>query len=175
MYVFLPGTIQSFRNYGYDGLDIWIDGIMEELPNAKVYIGHSLGTSFILKANANRGSKFIFINPLIRKRMFLVHFINWTRFLIFEGFSIKKAVPFKYWHHTFKQVMSLLSVDVLEETRKIPNENIVIIRGKHGDYFYDKEAAKILKANKIKLIEVEAGHDWNKNIAKEVRIQLGLM
>lgn len=171
----MPGTIQSLECYGYDGLNIWMDEGTKELPDAKVYIGHSLGASFILKANANRGSKFIFINPLIRKRSFLVHFINWIRFLIFEGFSVKKAVPFKYWCHTLRQAISLLKVDVLEEIKKIPNENIVVIRGMQDDYFCDKKDVEILKASKVKVIEVKAGHDWNENVAEEVSVQLGLM
>lgn len=164
----LPGTIQYAKNYGYSGLDIWIDETTKELPDAKVFIGHSLGASFILKTNINHNSKFIFINPLLKKRHFFFHFINWIRFLIFEGFSIKKAVPVKYWWHTFAQVLTLLKIDVLEEIKKIPSRNITVIHGKYDDYFCDKESIKILKNNNIKFIEVEAGHDWNGSIKNEV-------
>lgn len=164
----LPGTIQYAKNYGYAGLDIWIDEKIEKLPDAKVFIGHSLGVNFILKSNTNHDSKFIFINPLLKKRCFLFHFINWLRFLIFEGFSIKKAVPVKYWWHTLKQALALLKVDVLREMKKIPSENITVIRGKHDNYFCDKESVELLKANKIKFIEVEAGHDWNENIKNTI-------
>lgn len=164
----LPGTIQRTNNYGYDGLDIWIDEKIKKIPDAKVFIGHSLGANFILKSNINRNSKFIFINPLLKKRYFLFHFINWIRFLIFEGFSIKKAVPAKYWLLTFKQVLKLLKVDVLKEMKKIPNGNITVIRGKYDNYFCDKESVEILESNRIKFIEVEAGHDWNENIRNTV-------
>src|SRR3989339_246017 len=138
----LPGTIQYAKNYGYDGLDIWMDKKIT-IPNAKVFIGHSLGASFILNSDINRNCKFIFINPLVRKRPFLFHFINWLRFLIFEGFAVKKAVPVKYWWHTFKQVLRLLKVDVLRQIKKIPPENITIIRGKNDNYFCDKKSVEI--------------------------------
>lgn len=164
----LPGTVQFAKNYGYSGLDIWIDEKVEKLPDAKIFIGHSLGASFILKSDINQDSKFIFVNPLLKKRCLLFHFINWLRFLIFEGFSIKKSVPMKYWWHTFKQVLRLLKVDSLEQMKKIPSENITVIRGKYDNYFCDKESVEILKTNQIKYIEVEAGHDWNENIKNVV-------
>lgn len=164
----LPGTIQYAKNYGYKGLDIWMDEKITELPDAKIFIGHSLGVNYILKSNINRNSKFIFINPLLKKRPFIIHFINWLRFLVFEGFSIQKAVPVKYWWHTFKQVLSLLKVNVLKEMKKIPSENIIVIRGKHDNYFCDKKSVEILKANQIKFIQIEAGHDWNENVKDTV-------
>ncbi|MFA5961482.1 MAG: hypothetical protein WC848_02275 [Parcubacteria group bacterium] len=164
----LPGTGQIVKNYGYDGLDIWITGQIEVIPDAKVFIGHSLGASFILKSKVNSASKFIFINPLVKKRNFFMHFINWIRFLVFEGFKVKKAVPAKYWGHTFRQVVVLLRVDVLKQLKQIPKENIIIIRGKFDNYFCDRENFEILKANNFSLLEVDAGHDWNANVAKAV-------
>ena len=165
--IVLPGTIQFARNYGYEGLDIWIRDC-KVVPSAKIYIGHSLGASFILKLDENFNKKFILINPLIKKRNFFVHFVNWIRFLVFEGFNIKKAVPVRCWMHTFKQVLLLLKVDVLEQMKKIPSENIIVIKGKYDNYFCDKENLEILKLNNFNVIEVEAGHDWNENVAKNV-------
>ena len=65
-------------------------------------------------------------------------------------------------------VSRLLKVDVFGIIQKIPKENLVVIRGKNDDYFCDKESAEIIKSNNIKLIEVEAGHDWNEKIAQAV-------
>lgn len=166
--VLVPGTIQCVKNYeGFGGLDIWIKN-EEIIPKAKVFIGHSLGASFILKSDVNLDSNFIFINPLIKRRIFLIHFVNWMKFLIFEGFDLRKAVLVKYWMHTFRQVLSLLKVDVLEQMKKIPIENIIIIKGKYDNYFCDTENLEILKTNNFKVIEVEAGHDWNEDVAKAV-------
>lgn len=169
----LPGTIQCVKNYGYDGLDIWMDDRIENIYEAKFFIGHSLGASFILKSNASCDSKFIFVNPLVKKRRRFFHFVNWIRFLVFEGFAIKKAVPVRCWRHVFRQASALLGVDVLERMKRIPKENIIIIRGRYDDYFCDKESAGILKAGKFELIEVEAGHDWNENVAKAIADIIG--
>ena len=47
--------------------------------------------------------------------------------------------------------------------KKIPKNKIIIIRGKNDKYFCDEESVKILKKNKIGIIEVKnAGHSWNK-------------
>jgi hypothetical protein len=58
---------------------------------------------------------------------------------------------------------------VLGEIKKIPPENITIIRGKNDNYFCDKENIEILKFNQIKFIQFEAGHDWNETIAKAAK------
>ena len=63
----------------------------------------------------------------------------------------------------FKRIMSLLKVDVLKEMQRIPREDIVVIRGKRDLFFCDKEDVEIMKQNNFKVIEVEAGHDWNKS------------
>ncbi|EKD58870.1 MAG: hypothetical protein ACD_56C00036G0002 [uncultured bacterium] len=165
----LPGTIQRVKNYGYDGLDIWMKDEVLSTTCAKIFIGHSLGASFILKSNVNRDSKFILVNPLIIKKCFAAHFLNWIKFLVFEGFAINKAVPARCWWHTFKQILSLLKVDVFKEIKNIPKENIFIIKGKYDCYFCDRKSAEILKNDNFNVIEVEAGHDWNENIASVVK------
>ncbi|MDZ4385276.1 MAG: hypothetical protein U0944_02540, partial [Candidatus Moranbacteria bacterium] len=137
------------------------------------FIGHSLGASFNLKSDVDRDSKFIFVNPLVKKRRRFFHFVSWIRFLVFEGFAINKAVPVRYWRHVFKQASVLLEVDVLERMKRIPRENIIIIRGIYDDYFCDKESAGIFKAGDFELIEVEAGHDWNGNVAKAIADIIG--
>lgn len=166
----VPGTIQYAKNYGdYMGLDIWIEGANREVPSdAECFIGHSLGVSYILNSHIESGKKFIFINPLVKKRNLLDLFLRWIRFHIFEGIKREKVVPVKYWAHTLKQVLKLLKVDVLGEMQKIPKEDVLVIRGLQDDFFCDKEDVEILKKNNFKVIEVEAGHDWNDNVAKAV-------
>ena len=72
------------------------------------------------------------------------------------------------WPYMLKKAIKLLRVDVRDITRKIPKEDIVIIRGKKDNFFCDEEAVKIIKEDNIALIEVEAGHDWNDKIAETV-------
>ncbi len=163
----VPGTIQLAKNYGYKGLDIWIRN-ESIIPEAQVFIGHSLGASFILNSEVSVRKKLILINPLVKRRPFWLHVFNWLRFLFGEGFDTKKAVPIKYWPHTLKQVLRLLPVNVLEQMKKVPAENIVVLKGKDDQYFCDAENAAILTAHHFRVIEVDAGHDWNENMARAV-------
>jgi hypothetical protein len=65
-------------------------------------------------------------------------------------------------------VIQLLDVDFSSATDKILKNNIVVIRGKNDHWICDEESAKIIKEKKIQCIEVDAGHDWNENIARTV-------
>ena len=54
-------------------------------------------------------------------------------------------------------------------SKNSPRENVVIVRGKNDRWFCDEAAARILKEEKIRCVEVDAGHDWNENIAYAIR------
>jgi hypothetical protein len=166
----VPGTIQYVKNYGsYDGLDIWMRSGHKKIPtNARCFIGHSLGASYILDSCVGPENKFIFINPLVKKRNIAHLFLRWIMFHISEGFPKEKAVPMRHWIYAFKRMLFLLKVDVIGQMCKIPRENVVIIRGIEDKFFCDDEDVEILRKNNFQLIEVEAGHDWNENVAKEV-------
>jgi hypothetical protein len=168
--IVLPGTFQCVKNYGgYDGVDIWMgEENQEKLSGVDYFIGHSLGVNFILNAVCVQEQKFIFINPLIKKRGVPSLLYQWLRFLLFEGIKKEKVVPIKYWATTFKKIAHLLKTDVLETMQKLPKENVYIIGGKADNYFCDTEDLEILKANEFNIIEVDAGHDWNENVAKAV-------
>jgi hypothetical protein len=169
----LPGTLQSVKNYdGYEGLEIWMKRGQEKRlqdENADYLIGHSLGASFALAYNRNPDCKFIFINPLVKKRSIPKLVLRWMKFRINEWVSMDKVIPLKYWPYTISEVIKLLRVDVLAEIRRITRENVFIIKGKNDDFFCDRETAELIRENGINMIEVEAGHDWNENIAEAVR------
>jgi hypothetical protein len=167
-----PGTFQTIKNYGdYDGLDIWLkSSFIKDIPPADYYIGHSGGINFILSHyDSIQKGKFIFINPLIKKRSIIILLWNWLKFFFVESIKIRKVVPISNWLYCLKMVSRLLKIDVFGIIQKIPKENLVIIRGKNDNYFCDKESAEIIKSNNIKLIEIEAGHDWNEKIAQAVK------
>lgn len=162
--ILIPGAIRDVKSYGnYNGLDIWTTDDKEAPTNATHFVGHSLGVNYILNLKTQSNHKFIFINPLIKKRSLVNLFIRWLKFLAFEGISIKKVIPLKYWWHMLRQILFLLKVDVLSEMQKIPRENIVIIKGKYDNFFCDKEDVEIMNKNNFRVVEVEAGHDWDKN------------
>jgi hypothetical protein len=165
-----PASFQTVKNYGgYDGWDIWLKAFPNELPAADYYVGHSGGAHFILaRLGSIQKGKLIFINPQIRKRNLLSLFISWMEFFFSEGIKWEKITPIRSWPFGFKRLFEVLKVDVFGIMSKIPKENLVIIKGKNDNYFCDKESAEILKNNGFEVVEVEAGHDWNENIAEAV-------
>lgn len=171
MILLLPGTGQKVGNYkDYAGLEIWMKaGLKNELTKSDCLIGHSLGASFALAYNTNPDCRFILINPLVHKKSLAILIWRWLKFMSIERFEMKKAVPFKYWPYAFRKVLDLVEVDVLNALNNLPKDNISIIRGKKDSFFCDDEAVKIIKEKGFKLFEVEAGHDWNENIAGEVK------
>jgi len=169
--IIVPGGFQYVKNYGgYDGVDIWLKSSPKNLPTADYYIGHSGGVNFILSHyDSIHSGKFIFINPLIRKRNILSLLWNWIKFFFIEGIRRKKIVPINNWLYGFKLVLKLLKVDVFGIIQKIPKEKFFIIKGKNDVWFCDKKSAEMIRNSGIKLIEVDAGHDWNQNIAETVK------
>lgn len=168
--VIIPGAFQYVKNYnGYNGVDIWLKSFPNELPVADYYIGHSGGVNFILTHyDSTQKGKFIFINPQIRKRNFLVLLVGWVEFFFLEGIKWKKITPISSWPFGIKRLLGLLKVDVFGIMLKMPQKDLIVVRGKNDNYFCDKESVKILKNNNFIVIEVEAGHDWNENIAETV-------
>jgi hypothetical protein len=51
---------------------------------------------------------------------------------------------------------------------KLPKENLYIIRGTRDTFFCDEVAVTIAKEHGFNIIEVDAGHDWNQDIAEAV-------
>lgn len=165
-----PGGFQYVKNYGYDGTDIWVgEKFTDEIKNADCFIGHSGGASFAVRYAANRTSKFILVNPLVKRKNILFLFLRWLKYVFQEGLPKEKFIPMRYWPYAFRKVLESTKIDFLFSIKDVPKENIVIIRGKRDYFFCDKEAAEIIRKNGIKLIEVDAGHDWNETIAEEVR------
>lgn len=167
--VFLaPGTGQYVKNYGdVAGVDIWL-GHSEISPDAACFVGHSLGAHFLLSTVTDPSKRFIFINPLIKKRHIVSLFVRWIRFLLSEGRAMKKVVPVSLWPKNVRTIFRLLTTDVLEQLQKIPAENITVIRGIYDVYFCTEEDVALLRERGIDVREISAGHDWNETIHNTV-------
>ena len=164
----IPGAFQFVKNYGnYEGVDIWLkSNFKEKIPASDYVIAHSAGAIFALTLFSHfQRRKFILINPPIKKRNTFVFFVRWIKFLVLEGIKMEKVVPITNWIYGLKKLSKLLKVDTLEIIKKIPRDNVMIIRGEKDNFFCDQESVKIIKSNNIAVIEVEAGHDWNEKIA----------
>ena len=166
-----PGSFQSVKNYGgYRGVDIWLRSTPAgEIPPAACYIGHSGGASFVLsRYDSLRPGKLIFVNPFVKKRRIAVLIWDWLIFLAFEGVRMDKIVPVMDWPHGIKMLWRVLPIDTWAVMQKIPKEDIIVVRGRHDHYFCDDESAAMIRDAGIKLVEVDAGHDWNGTIARAV-------
>ena len=81
-----PGAWQEVKNYkGYEGVEIWLKNVdTSRIPGTEWYIGHSIGANFILAHhNSLKCRKFIFVNPLVRKRSIGILVLRWMVFLFF--------------------------------------------------------------------------------------------
>jgi hypothetical protein len=70
--IVIPGAFQYAKNYGgYAGIDIWLkDNKQTEISNPDYIIAHSFGINFILTLKNLESCNFIFINPVIKKKVF---------------------------------------------------------------------------------------------------------
>jgi len=170
-----PGAFQAVKNYGnYEGVDIWLNPTpLEKFPSADCYVGHSAGSAFILvHCDSFADRRFIFINPLVKKRSVPSMSRAWIRYFLGEGIRWKRIISVSHWLHGLKLVRQLIDVDFQSAVEKISKGNLIVIRGKNDHWICDEASVDILKENKIHYIEVDAGHDWNENIAQAVKALL---
>jgi len=113
----------------------------------------------------------ILIMPLVPKRKIRKWFFRWLKFEIFERskMSKKRSVCFPYIIQGISNLIRLMKIDPISIINEIPEGNLVIIKGKSDNYFFDGESARIMREKKIRIIELdEVGHNWNKKIISEV-------
>ena len=79
---------------------------------------------------------------------------------------MKKAIPSRYWISTFRHAYTLSRIDILPLLTKIQRDNLYIIRGTRDTFLCDELAVTIAKEHGFNIIEVDAGHNWNENIAE---------
>ena len=169
--VVIPGSFSLVSAYGgYDGIDIWLNKKLdkEKLKGADFIIAHSAGVNYLFTQPILNNQKIILINPLVKKINLISLLIRDVRFFIAEGIDRNKIIPLSSWIFASIKVLRLLKINVLENLRKLPKENVVIIRGTKDYYFCDSENANLIKNEGFILYEVDAGHNWNKNIAEVV-------
>jgi hypothetical protein len=166
--IVIPGSFSLLTAYsGYRGIDIWLKSADKSVGECEWVIAHSAGAAYFLTRPELHGKKVIFINPLVKKRSWFSLFVRDIKFFIYEGIG-KNIIPYSSYPYAAIQVLKLLKVNVLEGVRKLPKENVFIIRGTKDYYFCDSEDVELIKKEGFNLYEVEAAHNWNENIAKKV-------
>ena len=172
--IFIPGWFDTAENrVDYEGLDIWIKKINpSQKIEAEYVIGHSLGACFaILNWEKNKNTKLILVNPTMFHKGFLGYFSQWIRFLFREGTRVnkKRLKCFLHLYLGIKQGLELINKDYDKIIEQVPQNDILVIRGKNDKYLFSEKAASVLKAKGVKIIEVaEAGHSWNEKFSKEI-------
>lgn len=166
----IPGSFSLVSAYGgYDGVDIWLkNSKLINMDESSWIIAHSAGVNYLFSQSIPSNQKIILINPLVKKINLISLLIRDIRFFIAEGIDRNKIIPLSSWFYAFKKVLKLLKINVLENLRKLPKENVMIIRGTKDYYFCDSENADLIKNEGFTLFEVDARHNWNKNIAEIV-------
>lgn len=169
----IPGAFDLVKNYGgYPGIDIWLresTNNEELLANADWIFAASSGPNYVLSTPALGKQKFIFLNPLVKKQSFFSLLIRWIKFMFSEKISIRRLVPLSHWIYAFIKLYRLLKFDVLTAMKELPKDKIIVIRGKQDKFFCDEESVQMLKQENIPVIEVDAGHLWNQNVADAVK------
>jgi hypothetical protein len=173
--IFIPGWMDTVENLvNWPGLDIWKKKIdINQKIEAEYVVGYSSGANWALvNWQKNKNTKLILVSPLVPKRKVRNWFFRWLKHEIFEGSKIS-AKRSKCFHHVIRGIVGLvklMQVDPILIIDEIPKENIVIVKGKKDNNFFDAEAAEMIKEKRIRLIELEeVGHNWNKKIILEVQ------
>ena len=171
---YIPGWFDTVNNrVDYYGLDIWKEKIDPESKiDAEYVIGHSLGANFaLLNWDINKNAKLILTNPAIGKKSITQWFLRWIKFIFSEGpdMNKKRARSFLNFFYNCKLCYKLLKIDLEKIIKKIPKENIVVIRGKNDNFFCNSEVCNFLREEGIKIIEIdEVGHHWDNKMSEEI-------
>ena len=171
--ILVPGWMHSVAFYKkYEGLDIWLDkGDWGKNEDCEWVVGHCAGAVIALNKYRNKNVKFILVNPMLPQRSFWQWVKRWLSYLFMSKevlLNDKKMIRMNYVRGILKFIETA-KVDAGAIIRKIPKENIYVVRGKKDKYFCDDEAAEIIKSLGIKLIEIEnAAHSWNEKFDQEI-------
>lgn len=172
--IFIPGWMNTLGTYQkYEGIEIWKKIKNSSVLDSEYVIAHSMGTLFALKNyNPEKNQKIILVNPLIPKRNILNWFFRWIKFHLKEGLSKNQKIvlnPVLIIVGIYRCV-KLLMVDSSKIFELIPEEKLVILRGKNDYFFCDNLAVEFAKLNNIRMIEVEnVGHNWNEVYNQEIQ------
>lgn len=172
--VFIPGWMDTVENLvNWPGVNIWKEKTdINQKIEAEYVVGYSTGANWaLLNWHKNRNTKLILVMPLVPKRKVWNWFFRWLKHEILERSKITKerSSCFPYIIQGTINLIKLMKIDPISIISEISKEDLIIIKGKKDDYFFDGEAAKIIREKNIRLIELEeVGHNWNEKIILEI-------
>lgn len=173
--IIIPGWMdRSYYHCKWKDLNFWGEEIkLDKKIKEDFIIGHCAGAPIALSIwKNNKDKKVILVNPLLPKRNFLAWVRRFFRFSIKEPLlNPVSRIPmfFRIFTGGFAKLLRAIKIDSIDIIKKIPKENIFIIYGENDNYFFDKEARRIIENIGLKTIEVkDAGHNWNKKFNSEI-------
>lgn len=171
---YIPGWMNTLGTYGNpSGLEIWSGEFdLDADIDSEYVVGHSMGANFALINRARKGTgKIVLVNPMFPKRNPFSWYARLKLFHLKEGRN-KKSEHARGWKNFFcgiSNAVTLTSFDPKILLKKIPVEDIVIIRGKGDEFICNGKAVDFICGFGIELIEVDgSGHNWDDNIQKTV-------
>lgn len=76
------------------------------------------------------------------------------------------------WVPVLYRAYILLTTDLSHALDTFPKERVVVIRSRGDMFFCDNEAVAYLHAHGVHVVEIDGGHNWNKNTEDEMNRQI---
>ena len=160
----LPKWLVSIKLYDESwAFDVQSGSVPEHVGQDDCLVGFSLGALTILDASDRVKGRIILVNPPLPKRNLFVWLMHWYRFFMREGLSSTRQ---KFTKNPFRFIVALVDCARLlskdfSPALKALKERVVVVRGKGDDYFCDDVAVDFLKELGVRVVEVDAGHNWS--------------
>lgn len=172
--ILLPRWMKSLKMFETDGydFDIQIGKLSEKVEAGDCVVGLSLGALIALKNIKNIPGKLVLINPPVPKRNLSAWVVNWLKFIKTEGLFRERQRftrnPFKFTL-ALVECVRLLHTDFSPVFDSVSKERLLVIKGSDDKYFCDYKAIEFLNSKKIRVVEVQGGHNWCEGIEKVLR------
>lgn len=167
--LFIPGWLDYVEIHGFsNSLNIWQHNIDFRTPVMAQYIvAHSIGAALALSQwEQNNSLSLILVNPLIEQDHL---FKRWIRFIIQQGTPITwrrfVIIICHFWSSLIK-LKKLLQIKQLDILQKIPQAQLLIIRGQNDHYLCPQTTITQLKNLGIKnILELaNINHNWQQQL-----------
>lgn len=173
----LPPWMNTIKFYNTNVSDFYVSsGVLEKNSYGVEYVvGVSLGALAVLEQATSIQGKVILINPPVPLKGLGFLATQWIKYIT-GGLYVERQKftlnPYQ-WIVSLRRAYTLLTTDFSATIRAFPKERLVVIRSKGDRFFCTTEAVTYLREYGVVVVEVEGGHNWNKNTEDEMNRQLG--
>jgi hypothetical protein len=170
--LFVPGWMRNGSSVSsYNSIEIWQDNVDESKIKADILVGYSGAAFFCLNYwEKHPQTKLVLVNPLLPKLSFFSWMSKWFKTHLKEGIkNFGDILPLKYLWFNLKKFWQFSKTDALSVIKKIPKENLVILKGEK-DLFCSNVILQELGdlGYEVKILENE-GHNWSEKFSLELK------